>query len=313
MEKKVSIAMPVYNGEQFIENAIKSILEQDYQNIELIITDNESSDATPEICRKYASLDDRVTYVRNPRNLGAAPNYNRGFELATGEYLKWFAHDDLISPNYISACVAALEADPEASLAFGSTICIDPDGNTFEGTDADETPPILDDDPARRFFRAITLGGTCFPIFGVFRADMLRRSTLHRSYYGSDRALIAEAALMGKVLRIDEAVFYNREHPKRSIRMVDHAERSRWQDTSANARTASMEHVSLFRHLFEIAGRHPETVSPFKARREVLRFASKPIQLGRLSLDVIRFFSPGLAAKMRRLAPSVRRRSADMS
>ena len=89
----------------------------------------------------------------------------------------------------------------------------------------DETPAILDADPADRFERAITLGGTCFPIFGVFRTEMLKRSTLHRSYYGSDRALIAEAALMGKLLRVDEAVFYNREHPKRSIRMVDHAER----------------------------------------------------------------------------------------
>lgn len=313
MEKRVSIAMPVYNGERYIENAIRSILAQDYSNIELIITDNESVDATPDICKRYASSDDRITYVRNPRNLGAAPNYNRGFELATGEYLKWFAHDDLISPNYVSACVSALEADPDASLAFGSTICIDPDGNEFDGLDTDETPAILDADPARRFFRAITLGGTCFPIFGVFRMDMLKRSTLHRSYYGSDRALIAEAALMGRVLKVNEAVFYNREHPTRSIRMVDHAERSKWQDTSSTSRTASMEHVSLVRHLFEIAGRHPETVSPIKARLEVARFASKPIQLGRLSLDFVRYFSPNLAAKLRGSAPLLRRRSADVS
>lgn len=312
MEKKVSIAMPVYNGAKYIENAIKSILAQDYANLELIITDNESTDSTPEICKKYAALDNRVTYVRNPRNLGAAPNYNRGFELATGEYLKWFAHDDLISPNYVSACVAALEANPDASLAFGSTVCIDPEGNEFEGLDSDETPAILDEDPSRRFYKAITLGGTCFPIFGVFRMDVLKRSTLHRSYYGSDRALIAEAALMGKVLRVDEAVFYNREHPTRSIRMVDHAERSRWQDTSATTRTASMEHYSLFRHLFEIAGRHRDTVSPIAARREVLRFAAKPRQMGRLSLDLLRFFSPGLAAKVRRIAPS-QQRSADAS
>jgi glycosyltransferase involved in cell wall biosynthesis len=308
--KKVSLAMPVYNGERYITSAIESILAQDYPEIELIITDNRSTDATPEICEDFARRDKRVRYVKNPRNLGAAPNYNRGFELATGDYLKWCAHDDKISPNYVSSCVAALEADPHASLAFGRTICIDPDDNEIEWHHGNETPAILDDDPARRFWLAIRLGGTCFPIFGVFRADLLRKSTLHRSYYGSDRALIAETALMGKVLKVEEAVFYNREHPSRSIRLTDHAERSRWQDTSANTRISAMEHVSLFRHLMEIAGRHGETVSPWRPRLQVLRFEAQPIQLGRLSLDLMRFISPGLAAHARGLVHSARRRSA---
>jgi glycosyltransferase involved in cell wall biosynthesis len=313
MVKKVSLAMPVYNGEKYIASAIESILAQDYPDIELIITDNCSEDRTAEICKEFAARDDRVRYVRNPRNLGAAPNYNRGFELATGEYLKWCAHDDKISPNYVSACVAALEADPEASLAFGSTICIDLEGNEFEGMDSDETPAILNDDASERYYRAITLGGTCFPIFGVFRMDMLKRSTLHRSYYGSDRALIAEAALLGKVLRVEEAVFYNREHPSRSIRMVDHAERSKWQDTSSTSRTASMEHVSLARHLFEIASRHGDTVPPMAARRAVLRFVATPLRAGRLVLDVVRYFSPGLARQLRRVGPLFQRRSVDAS
>lgn len=308
-KKKVSLLMPVYNGERYIASAIESILAQDYPEIELIITDNKSTDATAEICRSFARQDKRVRYVTNARNLGAAPNYNRGFELASGDYLKWCAHDDKISPNYVSACVAALESDPDASLAFGRTICIDGEGDEIEWQDTNETPAILDDDPARRLWLAIVLGGTCFPIFGVFRADLLRKSTLHRSYYGSDRALIAETALMGKVLKVDEAVFYNREHPSRSIRLVDHAERSRWQDTAANARISGMEHISLFRHLMEIAGRHGDVVNPWAARMQVLRFETRPIQLGRLSLDLIRFISPNLAAQARGLAHSARRGS----
>ena len=152
--------MPVYNGERYVGAAIDSVLAQDYQNIELIITDNASIDATETICRAAAAKDNRIRYVRNARNLGAAPNYNRGFELADGDYLKWCAHDDLLSPNFVSSCVAALERDPDASLAFAKTICIDPNDRPVDGPDVDETPALLDTQPERRFYRAITLGGT---------------------------------------------------------------------------------------------------------------------------------------------------------
>ncbi|MEM1429725.1 MAG: glycosyltransferase family 2 protein [Pseudomonadota bacterium] len=307
---KVSLAMPVYNGEQYIREAIDSILDQDYPEFELIITDNASTDSTQEICRDYAKQDPRVRYFRNEKNLGAAPNYNRGFEHATGAYLKWCAHDDKISKNYVSACVAALEADPTATLAFGRTICIDSDSNEVDGPDVNETPAILDTDAAHRYYRALILGGTCFPIFGVFRTSALERSTLHRSYYGSDRALIAEAALQGRMLRVEEAVFYNREHPERSIRMVDKAARSKWQDTSANAAISRMEHVSQLKHLFEIAGRHRDISSPFSARMQVLKFAASPVQLRRILLDLVRFVSPDLAARFRKLAYGPRNRSA---
>ncbi|MBY0420869.1 MAG: glycosyltransferase [Parvularculaceae bacterium] len=310
MGRKVALAMPVYNGERYVGGAIKSALAQDYSDIELIITDNASTDATEEICEDAAAKDARVRYVRNPRNLGAAPNYNRGFELADGEYLKWCAHDDLLSPNFVSSCVAALERVPDASLAFPRTICIDPDDRPIDGPDQDETPALLDQRPERRFYRAITLGGTCFPIFGVFRTAHLRRSTLHRSYYGSDRALIAEAALLGKLLRVDDAVFYNREHPTRSIRMVDHAERSRWQDTTRASPRAAMEHVNLFRHLMEIAGRHGDVVAPSAARAAVLRYGLAPQQAARMALDVVRYVSPSGAARMKALFTGERRSAA---
>lgn len=304
--KKVTLAMPVFNGERYISAAIESILAQDYPEIELVISDNSSTDATQAICADFARQDKRVRYSRNVRNLGAAPNYNRGFELATGEYLKWCAHDDVISPGYVSACVASLEADPDATLAFGRTICIDPDGNPTAGEDVNETPPILDGNPARRLWLALSECGTCFPIFGVFRMDFLRRSTLHRSYYGSDRALVAEAALLGKVLLAEDAVMFNREHPSRSIRLTDHGERSRWQDSSASGRGARMEHVSRFLHFIEVAGRHPEVANPWAARLQVLRFEASPLQLGRLSLDLVRFISPELVTNARRLARTAR-------
>jgi len=84
----ISIGMPVYNGQAFIESAIKSILEQTFEDFELILSDNASNDKTQEICLDYKQQDNRIRYFRNEVNLGAAQNYNRVFELSKGKYFK---------------------------------------------------------------------------------------------------------------------------------------------------------------------------------------------------------------------------------
>src|ERR1700737_2789384 len=91
---RVSIGLPVYNGERYLRFAIDSLLEQDYINFELIISDNASTDATQAICQEFADKDPRVRYYRNQTNLGASGNYDRVFELARGDLFKWAAHDD---------------------------------------------------------------------------------------------------------------------------------------------------------------------------------------------------------------------------
>ena len=111
---RVSIGLPVFNGERYLARAIESVLGQDFRDLELIVCDNASTDRTPEICAAYARRDARVRYFRNPRNLGAGPNYDRCFRLARGEYFKWAAHDDRLAPDYLSRTVAALDAAPEA-------------------------------------------------------------------------------------------------------------------------------------------------------------------------------------------------------
>lgn len=298
MSPRISLAIPVFNGENYLRLAIDSILAQDFHDFELIITDNASTDGTQAICEEAAAGDSRIRYHRNPRNLGAAPNYNRGYELARGEFLKWCAHDDLLSPNYLSACLRVLAANPDAALAFGATQCIDLQGNPAPWDVESEMGSVDHPDPAQRFYEAVTRGGTCFPIFGLFRKDMLDRTTLHRTYYGSDRALIAEAALLGKVLQVPDAIFFNREHPTRSINMNDLAARSRWQNASASRRT-SMEHVNLLTHLLEIAVRHPDVVPRHRGLRVVGQYASAPVQLGRYALDLVRYVSPQLGAGLK--------------
>ena len=143
VKSRVVLAMPVYNGDKYVREAITSILEQDHADFRLIVTDNASTDGTEDIVRTLAAEDDRITYVRNRVNLGASRNYNLGYELSDGEYLKWCAHDDLLSPNYVGDCVAALDADPDLSLAFGKTVSIDPAGRRLPPAGWESVPSLV--------------------------------------------------------------------------------------------------------------------------------------------------------------------------
>src|SRR5213083_553738 len=106
---KISIGLPVYNGEKYLAVALKSILSQDYEDFELIISDNASQDRTADICRELSGGDKRVRYSRVEVNRGAAPNYQRVFQLANGKYFKWAAHDDVCLPGFLKGCVEAID------------------------------------------------------------------------------------------------------------------------------------------------------------------------------------------------------------
>ena len=286
--------MPVYNGSNYIRDALDSILAQTFTDFELIVCDNASEDDSCAIVEEYAARDDRIRLIRNPRNLGASANYNLGYEHGRGEYLKWCAHDDTLSPNNLEACIEVLDSRPEVALAFASTRGITASGRITQPT-GEETPSLESDDPAQRFRQAIELSGTCFPIFGVFRRANLDRSTLHRPYYGSDRGVIAEHAIMGKFVRVEEAIFYNREHEQRSINIDDKVQRSLWQ-TGKKSRGAAAEHLNLTKHLFEIASRHGDVVSPWRLYGHLLGRSFRPRQLGRYGLELANMISPAAAS-----------------
>src|SRR5581483_3760446 len=251
MSVRVSLAMPIFNGEQYVEETLASLLAQDFTDFELIITDNASTDRTEEICRQFAAREPRIRYVRNERNLGASANYNLGLSLAAGEYFKWCAHDDLLSANCIGALVNALDNDPEAISAFPATQCIDEKGVVIPMV-GEQLPDKRGLGPAQRFMRGIHQGGTMFEIFGLYRKDVLRKTMLHLPYYGSDRALLAEIAILGEFVRVPTATFFNREHRTRSININDKLARARWQSAVAS-KARAMEHCNLLSHLFLIS------------------------------------------------------------
>jgi glycosyltransferase involved in cell wall biosynthesis len=214
----MSVTLPVFNGERYIAQAIRSILDQTYHDFELIISDNASTDATEQICRQFEAQDRRIRYVRQPRNIGASPNFNICFELASGEYFKWAAHDDYVEPEYLAKCIAALDANPDAVLCQSLVRLIDSQDRVIEINRPIE-PAAVSPRPSERFGARIR-NPRCLEIWGVIRRAALRESVLIGSYVGMDRALLLELALRGRFVLIDQPLFTNRDHPERATRVT---------------------------------------------------------------------------------------------
>src|SRR5262245_745161 len=122
---KVTIGMPVFNGANYISQAIEGILSQTFGDLELVISDNASGDATEDICRDFARRDRRIRYLKQARNVGAAANHNLLFSHGDGPYFKWASHDDVLHPRFLEVTVAALDARPDTVLASPATVLID--------------------------------------------------------------------------------------------------------------------------------------------------------------------------------------------
>jgi glycosyltransferase involved in cell wall biosynthesis len=210
---KVSIGLPVYNGEAYLKDTLASILEQTYQNFELIICDNASTDQTEAICTHYAARDPRIRYYRQAQNVGATANFNRSFELARGVYFKWAAHDDLLEPTYLEKCVAVLERMPDAVLCQSLVKIIEDRGECLE--EYDHTAFGTDSPKASVRLAARLRPHDTQEVFGVIRSDVLRRTRLIGYHLGGDRTLLIELALLGRFALVPEPLFLNREHPRR--------------------------------------------------------------------------------------------------
>lgn len=204
---QVTIGMPVYNEAPFIDRALSSLRRQDYKNCRILISDNASTDETGAICARIAEKDDRVVYLRSDRNIGAAANFQRLAEMATGKYFMWAAGHDEWSENLISESVAALESNPTAAIAFATSYWIDE-----EGTRTDRMSGYTDTrgmDPIARFFTIFW--GNMHPVLGVIRLDYLRRTRGAQSFVGVDLVVLCELVLMGDFVHVPGAWWHRRE------------------------------------------------------------------------------------------------------
>lgn len=205
----VSICLPVYNGERHVGDAIRSILTQTFEDIELIISDNASTDGTLEICHAAAAKDSRVRYSRAEVNRGLAWNYNQSFALATGRYLLWVAHDDMIAPDHIKRCVEVLQQDSAAVLCFTNAEYIGLNGDLVRRLEL--ANPGASETRSERF-RQILWDLRCDPICGLMKVEFLKRTRLYGAYADSDRVLLAELALQGRFRHLPDYLFSRRIH-----------------------------------------------------------------------------------------------------
>jgi len=216
---RLSIGMPVYNGENYLAEAIKSVLDQTYGDFTLYISDNGSTDSTPQICRELADSDSRIVFERHDENRGAAWNYERVRELGAGtELFKWAAHDDVLAPTFLERCIGALDANPDAALAFAGVAAIDSHGTVTRIKHRLVHP--MAPTPHKRFRQVVMSDANCDAVFGVMRWSALRHTRGHGDYCAADRVFLAELAIMGPFVEVPEVLFLNRDHPARSTKVT---------------------------------------------------------------------------------------------
>src|SRR5271168_1127589 len=205
----VSIGLPVYNGENYLRLALESLLAQEYEHFELMISDNGSKDGTEAICREFAARDARIRYVRHAENRGSPWNFKYVVEQARGEYFLWAAHDDLWSPSFLGKCVERMERHPAAVLCCTEINFIDGAGRRSIHYANYKNIETLGKSATGRIHELIARIGW-FAIYGLMRTEATRKISLGISDYGCDVILLLELLLQGDFVKVPERLFYFR-------------------------------------------------------------------------------------------------------
>jgi len=196
---QVSIGVPVYNGASGLPDALDSLVNQTFRDIEIIISDNASSDATPGICRCYAGNDPRILYFRQPGTMSAVDNFLFVLSKARAPYFMWAAHDDVRALDFIETLLAALKANRSAALAFGDTVDMQRDG----------VVPARLKSPVPGAPRWRKLGTVAFSrlhyVYGLWKTDVLRRVTWRHNDWFPDLPLMMAACVLGDFVRVPGA------------------------------------------------------------------------------------------------------------
>jgi glycosyltransferase involved in cell wall biosynthesis len=246
----VTIGMPAYNGGRYLAKALDSLLAQDYRSWELVISDDCSTDDTEAVARAYASRDARIRYIRQPSNVGEMANFNFALGQARGPYFMWAADHDLWQPTFISRCVAALEARPEAVLAYPQSLLVDEDGAAIE--EMDDQIDLEQTTALARYKHLIWNLSICNMIYGVARRDAMVAAGGYRDVLAPDRLVLARLALQGPILRTGGLLYLRRRN--RPPETADQARLRQLADlnpVAAGERTA-MPAPRLFRALRDL-------------------------------------------------------------
>jgi glycosyltransferase involved in cell wall biosynthesis len=200
-QPRVSVGVPVYNGANGLAAALECVCDQTLHAIEIIVSDNGSTDATAEICRRFVDTDARIRYMRQPAPIPVTDNFKFVLKAARAPYFMWAAHDDLRDPDFIERLTAALERNPRAILAFGDTV---------ELYDGEARPLQLDfanigqSAPARLRQAALY---QLHHLYGVWRTDMLRSIPWLHNDWWHDMPLMMAATMLGEFVHVPGVIF----------------------------------------------------------------------------------------------------------
>lgn len=208
----ISIGMPVHNGEAYLRETLASILAQTFDNFEVIVSDNASTDATATIVEKFAARDGRIRVIRQPQNIGALANFRFVLEEARAEFFVWRAHDDLTAPNYLEVLYRALRTAPGNTLAVPTVV-----RRRLDGTEAARTP-FPDFSRFSRPFRVIRHlhAAQSGWLYGLFRTEDVRRALARAKaefpyLWAQDHLIVLPFIVDDRVTGTNETVFYQRE------------------------------------------------------------------------------------------------------
>lgn len=202
-EPKVSIGIPVFNGAKTLAKTIEAAIIQDYKNLEIIISDNCSTDDTQAIAEAFQSRDSRIKYIRQEKNYGMTANFSKVFEYATGEFFMWAAHDDQHDPAFISKCLPLLLSDPEAGL------CVPRTQAYFRG----EVTWVSSMKTFTRIRSRVELYKETlkhFPavgMYGLYRSSKVAKTQLWRNFTGADLVFVQDLVLHGNIAICEDILF----------------------------------------------------------------------------------------------------------
>jgi glycosyltransferase involved in cell wall biosynthesis len=202
----VTIGCAVYNGEATLRRALAAVVGQDYSNLEILLTDDCSTDGSRQIYEEFASTDPRIKIHRNPKNVGITETFNRLIREATGKYFMLADQDDIRDTSFVRKAVAALEADEDAVLCHSHTGVFMGDPNdvkyliTLHGVDGVSSRVL-------RYYNFLKYFADT-AVYGLFRSEVLKSTTLFRRDLGSANALLFESLLRGKFIQIPEVLYF---------------------------------------------------------------------------------------------------------
>ena len=212
----VSIGMPVYNGEKYIREALDSVLTQTFEDFELLISDNCSTDNTREICIEYSNKDPRIKYIRHPDNLGGHWNFNFVTQNVTGHLITWLAHDDILESGFLKASVQYMLENPDTVLVASDFEVIDQDGMTLGHQELEKIRGHIDWDKRCVEFFKYPISNVFFCIYGLMRTkacqSVLQSVAEPKMATGSELPILARFAVRGEIASIPVVLRKYRSH-----------------------------------------------------------------------------------------------------